>query len=698
MMLLLADSFSKLSTALGEKGLDSKTEWPKFAGDSKKFCAWYLFIMAQLSIHPWQELYDHHTNDVIASTTNTSLNGKLYAKLLVCLEGQALQDIVSRPHLRANGILLLQELVQSYRPKNVPEIIAAKTGEFWSHTKRSPAESIDSYYNRFHELLDDLRDTYDPISTKSTMSHFLFTLGHEFEPIQNLYRLGNLPVAWQSTHWPTLLILCRDFYNSVNPLGILKKNPTLDTGLDRAAHHKKVKQWFLNPSKYCKEIEQEQKKYPDKCIFHLSKSHLTADCNVKKECDKLIHSKKSSSISSDHAVKTGTLRHITEEIFEDAADVVDSDSNTNEVPDNDTNEDSLLYFAPLSKHYLRIVKNSNQFVPARHLMPYPVIADCGANYHMFKDKVFFHSLSPATGFVILGDGKTTVSIKGVGTIRCYIDSNMVDIPNMRYVPDLSESIYSLHLHIKTPKHGLESSFEYGLFIRFLDFQTKATIGKDDIYLNMVPVSVETAPSLDIIFSESPSDSSDFCRNVTQLTSDINTESRKLDNILHDLCNYYASVKTKRQLGLDVPAGFRRDSTTKQQFNNFTPPRKSSINVSDGGNNLFTLSSLDLNMPLFSNIDSSTLGVSDLDHPTSFTTQSSSPLHVPIIRSVDKPSSSLPKNISMTEDYLRACVGFRRVDTLCKHFKTLNQDTVTFDSMPADAVLDSGCLATIWKKN
>jgi hypothetical protein len=104
------------------------------------------------------------------------------------------------------------------------------------------------------------------------------------------------------------------------------------------------------------------------------------------------------------------------------------------------------------------------------------------------------------------------------------------------------------------------------------------------------------------------------------------------------------------------------------------------------------------MQLFSQIDSSTLGVSDLDNPSSFTTQSSSPLHVPIIRSVDKPSSSLPKSISMTEDYLRACVGFRHVDTLRKHFKTLYQDTVSFDSMPADAVLDSGCLATLRKKN
>jgi hypothetical protein len=149
---------------------------------------------------------------------------------------------------------------------------------------------------------------------------------------------------------------------------------------------------------------------------------------------------------------------------------------------NDTNKESLLYFARLSKHYVRIVKNSNQCVPAQHLMPYLVIADSGANYHMFKDKAFFHSLSPATGSVILGDGKTTLSIKGVGTIRCYTDSNMVDIPNVIYVPDLSESFYSLHLHIKTLKHGLESSFEHGLFIRFPNFQTKAIIGQDDIYI------------------------------------------------------------------------------------------------------------------------------------------------------------------------------------------------------------------------
>jgi hypothetical protein len=52
------------------------------------------------------------------------------------------------------------------------------------------------------------------------MHHFIFTLGSEFESIQNNYRIGCLPLEWQTTHWPSLLVLCRDFYNSANPKGL----------------------------------------------------------------------------------------------------------------------------------------------------------------------------------------------------------------------------------------------------------------------------------------------------------------------------------------------------------------------------------------------------------------------------------------------------------------------------------------------
>jgi hypothetical protein len=164
MLHMLNETFSKLSVVLDTKSSDSKTEWPKFQGDIKKFRGWYMAIIAQICLPPWKEFYDSMTNKLVPTTTNTALNEKLYAKILTCFEGQVLQNMVSRKHLRANGLALLQELVQTYRPKNVPEVIAAKTGEFWSNTKRNPGETVDCYYNRFHELLDDLIEGEEPIS------------------------------------------------------------------------------------------------------------------------------------------------------------------------------------------------------------------------------------------------------------------------------------------------------------------------------------------------------------------------------------------------------------------------------------------------------------------------------------------------------------------------------------------------------
>jgi len=266
LMSLLTETFTKLTATLSDKKEEFKYEWPKFSGDQKKIRAWYMPIVTQLSLPPWQDLYDSTTNDVRLSTTNTSLNAKLYAKLLVCLEGSVFQSIVSREHLRANGLLLLQDLVQTYRPKHVPEVISAKTSLFWGGTKRQPHETIDKYYNRFRELLYEISGGPDQISMQSAMRHFLFTLGSEFETIQNNYRLDNLPSKWQTADWPTLLILCRDYFNSVKPQGVTKSSNNNDGFVDHTAHRKKVKTWFMNPSKFCKEIEAEQCKHPNKCI------------------------------------------------------------------------------------------------------------------------------------------------------------------------------------------------------------------------------------------------------------------------------------------------------------------------------------------------------------------------------------------------------------------------------------------------
>jgi hypothetical protein len=178
--------------------------------------------------------------------------------------------------------------------------------------------------------------------------------------------------------------------------------------------------------------------------------------------------------------------------------------------------------------------------------------------------------------------------------------------------------------------------------------------------------------------------------------------KQLDNILHDLRAYYNTVKTKRQLGNDVPAGFRWDSVHKQQFNIHSPPRKStSLPVQD------TATSVHIS-DVQNKSNQTEMHYTSLDLPFKLpdTVLSNSPIadqstlhrHTPLIRSVDKVSSSLPKSMSMTEDFLRSCVGFRHIDTLKKHFKDLYQDTVRFDHTPPDAVLDVGCFASICKKD
>jgi hypothetical protein len=156
---------------------------------------------------------------------------------------------------------------------------------------------------------------------------------------------------------------------------------------------------------------------------------------------------------------------------------------------------------------------------------------------------------------------------------------------------LSESIYSLFIHIKTPNHGLESSFDKGLILHFPDFSISALIGHEDIYLDMQPLPQHTSV-LSSTLDHPPMTS--FCRKLSDFTEEVDKETKHLDNLLKDLRDYYAFIKTKRQLGLDVPAGFRRESTHKQQFIMYSPPRKSSkisSNITENNSTLLPLSDL-----------------------------------------------------------------------------------------------------------
>jgi hypothetical protein len=119
-----------------------------------------------------------------------------------------------------------------------------------------------------------------------------YSLGSEFEPLQQNFRLGSIADEWKTQDWPTLLVLCRDFYNSVNPKGPLKRTRDTDSDrmseAERTAHHTKIRNWFMNPSQFKSELEAEQKKHPGKCVYQPSRTHSTDTCVVKKECERIL--------------------------------------------------------------------------------------------------------------------------------------------------------------------------------------------------------------------------------------------------------------------------------------------------------------------------------------------------------------------------------------------------------------------------
>jgi hypothetical protein len=86
------------------KTIEVKTEWPKFDGSKTKFRSWYLTILSQVSVPPWNDLYDVVSNDLVLMTLNSSLNAKFYSKLLLSLEGEALHNVALRKYLRADGL------------------------------------------------------------------------------------------------------------------------------------------------------------------------------------------------------------------------------------------------------------------------------------------------------------------------------------------------------------------------------------------------------------------------------------------------------------------------------------------------------------------------------------------------------------------------------------------------------------------
>jgi hypothetical protein len=151
-------------------------------------------------------------------------------------------------------------------------------------------------------------------------------------------------------------------------------------------------------------------------------------------------------------------------------------------------------------------------------------------------------------------------------------------------------------------------------------------------LDACPLSSTNLPST----NETAALNSSFCCHVTKLQDEIETETSQLDRILQELRDYYTMVKTKRQLGFEVPAGFSRTSEHEKLFCPHLLSVKHSSDTILPQDTLLADSTSD-----FSHKDLSSLSLSHPDNLESSqapiitdTDQSSPSIVQPIIRSVD----------------------------------------------------------------
>ena len=123
----------------------------------------------------------------------------------------------------------------------------------------------------------------------------------------------------------------------------------------------------------------------------------------------------------------------------------------------------------------------------------------------------------------------------------------------------------MFLHIQLPDHSVRSSFESGLFLQFPAFEMKAIVGQNDLYLDATPLR----SILDSNVASHVTDCShSVCCNLFAFQEEINQETNRLDNLLLSLSQYYDTVKTKRQLQLEMPTGFRQISDHQRDYQSY----------------------------------------------------------------------------------------------------------------------------------
>jgi len=157
----------------------------------------------------------------------------------------------------------------------------------------------------------------------------------------------------------------------------------------------------------------------------------------------------------------------------------------------------------------------------------------------------------------------------------------------------------------------------------------------------------------------------YLQEFKQFDDEVSKESKSLDNLMKSLGHYYKDIKTKCHLNLVLHMGFHHDSELQHHLKPFIPPRNNSLVSTTSYSGDVASHSSSISSPT---IDLNTSTTHSISNNTFM-------MPIPILQSVDKPSTSLPSPLTFTEDIIRVSIGFHHIDTNKTDLKDLHQDTI-----------------------
>ena len=148
-------------------------------------------------------------------------------------------------------------------------------------------------------------------------------------------------------------------------------------------------------------------------------------------------------------------------------------------------------------YYPRILHNRTH--SSCHSYTTTFVVDSGATDHMCNDRQLFTSIheypSPPNRFVKLGDGKTKIPIRGIGTIQYEVNNKIIILHNTLFVPDLDVSLYSIKQHMSI--QGCYEHSENGICtIAYPIFSFQANIDHEITFEVNQPALPPNRPSFD----------------------------------------------------------------------------------------------------------------------------------------------------------------------------------------------------------